>query len=137
MTPGAPPARVPARPDRSDASHRDARIDELLAEGPTLSLEFFPPKTERGVANLLATVDALEDLDPDFVSVTYGAGGTTRSTTRDLVVKINQERAYPAIPHLTCVRHSRAEPVSSLDDYRASAIHNVLALAGDPPTHAP
>lgn len=133
MTPGAPPARVPARPDRSDASHRDARIDELLAEGPTLSLEFFPPKTERGVANLLATVDALEDLDPDFVSVTYGAGGSTRDRTRDLVVAANTDRSFPVMPHLTCVGHTRAELAELLEDYAASGVRNVLALAGDPP----
>ncbi|MCB0988909.1 MAG: methylenetetrahydrofolate reductase [Acidimicrobiales bacterium] len=110
------------------------RIADLLAAGPTWSFEFFPPKTSEGMVSLIDTVEELSALKPDFVSVTYGAGGTTRSTTRDLVVKINQERAYPAMPHLTCVGHSRAELVSLLEDYRASGIHNVLALAGDPPT---
>ena len=110
------------------------RISDLLAAGPTWSFEFFPPKTSEGMVSLIDTVEELSELKPDFVSVTYGAGGTTRSTTRDLVVKINQERAYPAMPHLTCVGHSRAELVSLLEDYRASGIHNVLALAGDPPT---
>lgn len=110
------------------------RIADLLAAGPTWSFEFFPPKTSEGMVSLIDTVEELSELKPDFVSVTYGAGGTTRSTTRDLVVKINQERAYPAMPHLTCVGHSRAELVSLLEDYRASGIHNVLALAGDPPT---
>lgn len=110
------------------------RISDLLAAGPTWSFEFFPPKTSEGMVSLIDTVEELSALKPDFVSVTYGAGGTTRSTTRDLVVKINQERAYPAMPHLTCVGHSRAELVSLLEDYRASGIHNVLALAGDPPT---
>ena len=109
------------------------RIADLLAAGPTWSFEFFPPKTSEGMVSLIDTVEELSALKPDFVSVTYGAGGTTRSTTRDLVVKINQERAYPAMPHLTCVGHSRAELVSLLEDYRASGIHNVLALAGDPP----
>jgi methylenetetrahydrofolate reductase (NADPH) len=75
----------------------------------------------------------VSDLAPDFVSVTYGAGGSTRSTTRDLVVKINDEQAFPAMPHLTCVGHTRAELVSLLEDYRACGIDNVLALAGDPP----
>lgn len=79
MAPGTPHSSVPSRPDRSTSAHQDARIDDLLAEGPTLSLEFFPPKTDRGVANLLDTVDELEDLNPDFVSVTYGAGGSTRT----------------------------------------------------------
>ncbi|MCB0989028.1 MAG: methylenetetrahydrofolate reductase, partial [Acidimicrobiales bacterium] len=109
------------------------RISDLLAAGPTWSFEFFPPKTSEGMVSLIDTVEELSELKPDFVSVTYGAGGTTRSTTRDLVVKINQERAYPAMPHLTCVGHTRAELVSLLEDYRASGIHNVLALAGDPP----
>ncbi|MEZ5382321.1 MAG: methylenetetrahydrofolate reductase [Microthrixaceae bacterium] len=125
--------RIPARPDRSDPARRDARIDDLLRTGPTLSLEFFPPKTERGVANLLATVDRLEDLEPDFVSVTYGAGGSTRDRTRDLVVTANRQRPFPVMAHLTCVGHTRAELTELLEDYAASGVRNILALAGDPP----
>ena len=109
------------------------RISDLLAAGPTWSFEFFPPKTPEGAVALHETVRELADLRPDFVSVTYGAGGSTRSTTRDLVVRINAEHDFPAMPHLTCVGHTRAELVSLLEDYRASGIHNVLALAGDPP----
>ncbi len=124
---------IPPRPNRSDPSHQDARIDDLLAEGPTLSLEFFPPKTDRGVTNLLATIDSLEDLDPDFVSVTYGAGGSTRDRTRDLVVNANADRAFPVMAHLTCVGHTRAELTELLEDYAASGVRNILALAGDPP----
>lgn len=127
------PIGVPTRPGRSDPVHRDARIDDLLAEGPTLSLEFFPPKTDRGVVNLLATIDALEDLDPDFVSVTYGAGGSTRDRTRDLVVTANADRGFPVMAHLTCVGHTRAELTELLEDYAASGVRNILALAGDPP----
>lgn len=133
MATGATSPRVPVRPNRTSADHRDARIDDLLAEGPTLSLEFFPPKTERGVTNLLATVDALEDLSPDFVSVTYGAGGSTRDRTRDLVVTANTDRSFPVMPHLTCVGHTREELAELLEDYAASGVRNVLALAGDPP----
>jgi methylenetetrahydrofolate reductase (NADPH) len=109
------------------------RISDLLAAGRTWSFEFFPPKTPEGMAALHDTVDQLADLAPDFVSVTYGAGGSTRTTTRDLVVKVNAEQRFPAMPHLTCVGHTRAELVSLLEDYRAHGIENVLALAGDPP----
>src|SRR5690606_9188962 len=91
------------------------------------------PKTPEGMAALHETVDRLSELAPDFVSVTYGAGGSTRSTTRDLVVKINDEQDFPAMPHLTCVGHTREELVSLLQDYRGHGIDNVLALAGDPP----
>ena len=133
MAPGTPHSSVPSRPDRSTSAHQDARIDDLLAEGPTLSLEFFPPKTDRGVANLLDTVDELEDLNPDFVSVTYGAGGSTRDRTRDLVVSANADRNYPVMAHLTCVGHTRSELAELLEDYAASGVRNILALAGDPP----
>ena len=109
------------------------RISDALAEGRTLSFEFFPPKTDEGLGNLHAALQELEALNPSFVSVTYGAGGTTRELTRDLVVQINQERSYPAMPHLTCIGHTRIELVELLEDYRAAGIDNILALAGDPP----
>lgn len=109
------------------------RIADLLAQGPTLSVEFFPPKTDDGVAQLTRTVDELEPLDLSFVSVTYGAGGSTRDRTRDLVVQLNAERDYPAMAHLTCVGSTRAELSALLEDYDRSGVHNVLALAGDPP----
>ena len=109
------------------------RISDALAEGRTLSFEFFPPKTDDGLRNLHAAIQELEALDPSFVSVTYGAGGSTRDLTRDLVVQINRDRAYPAMPHLTCIGHSRSELVELLDDYRSAGIDNILALAGDPP----
>ena len=109
------------------------RISDLLAAGPTWSFEFFPPKTPEGMVALHDSVDRLSELAPDFVSITYGAGGSTRSTTRDLVVKINGEQSFPAMPHLTCVGHTREDLVSLLEDYRACGIENVLALAGDPP----
>ena len=109
------------------------RIDELLGAGPTVSFEFFPPKTDEGSAQLAACVDELAAIDPTFVSVTYGAGGTVRDATHDLVVAIDRERPFPAMPHLTCIGHSRAELSGLLDDYAAAGIHNILALAGDPP----
>lgn len=110
------------------------RIDDLLAaQRPTLSYEFFPPKTDAGRAQLERCLDELAPTHPTFASVTYGAGGTTRDLTRDIVVRIDAERPYPAMPHLTCMGHTRGELTAMLDDYRSAGIANVLALAGDPP----
>jgi methylenetetrahydrofolate reductase (NADPH) len=109
------------------------RIAELMAEGPTLSVEFFPPKTPAGMVQLDKTIGELEPLGLSFVSVTYGAGGSTRDTTRDIVVRVNEEQAYPAMPHLTCMNHTVDEIESLLDDYAAHGVVNILALAGDPP----
>ncbi len=118
------------------------RIGDALAAGQTFSVEFFPPKTDKGLESLEETIDDLVDLggpsgiadDLTFVSVTYGAGGSTRDRTRDLVVKVNEERAFPAMAHLTCMGHTRAEIDDLLADYAANGVHNVLALAGDPPS---
>lgn len=109
------------------------RIADLLGDGPTVSFEFFPPKTAEGRTQLDACVTELAVIDPTFVSVTYGAGGSTRDLTRDLVVDIDSAHRFPAMPHLTCVGHRRAELVALLDDYHRSGIDNILALAGDPP----
>ena len=109
------------------------RIADLLGDGPTVSFEFFPPKTAEGRTQLDACVTELAVIDPTFVSVTYGAGGSTRDLTRDLVVDIDSAHQFPAMPHLTCVGHRRAELVALLDDYHRSGIENILALAGDPP----
>ncbi|MGI8755058.1 MAG: methylenetetrahydrofolate reductase [Acidimicrobiales bacterium] len=109
------------------------RIADLLAKGPTWSFEFFPPKTPEGMAAFDGSVVELSALEPSYVSVTYGALGTTRDTTRDLVIRVNQEQAFPAMPHLTCVGHTRAELVELLESYRAAGVDNILALAGDPP----
>lgn len=109
------------------------RIAELLAAGPTWSFEFFPPKSDAGAASLAAAVNELAVLQPSFVSVTYGALGVTREPTRATVVRINAEQPFPAMPHLTCVGHTRAELIALLDEYRSAGIDNILALAGDPP----
>ena len=109
------------------------RIADLLATGPTLSFEFFPPKTDVGAKNLDAALDDLAALAPSFVSVTYGGGGSTRDRTRELVIDFNHRHPFPAMPHLTCVGQSRAELRSLLESYRDNGIDNVLALAGDPP----
>jgi len=111
------------------------RIAELLAQatGPTLSVEFFPPKTAVGEANLQLTIEELRAIPLSFVSVTYGAGGSTRDRTRDLVVGINENESYPAMAHLTCIGHTKPELEALLDDYDRAGVHNILALAGDPP----
>ncbi|MEZ5245943.1 MAG: methylenetetrahydrofolate reductase [Acidimicrobiales bacterium] len=108
-------------------------IRDLLDRGRTLSFEFFPPKTHEAQAKLRDTVDLLEKLEPDFASVTYGAGGSTRDTTRDTVLDLIEHRSFPAMPHLTCVGHSYAEVLELIEDYQAHGVHNMLALAGDPP----
>lgn len=108
-------------------------IPELLTAGHSLSFEFFPPKTDVGVKNLDAALDELSRLEPTFVSVTYGGGGSTRDRTRELVIDFNGRCPFPAMPHLTCVGQSRAELRALLETYRDAGIENVLALAGDPP----
>lgn len=108
-------------------------IHDLIAAGPTVSFEFFPPKTDDGVAQLQRAVAELSAVNPHFVSVTYGAGGSTRDLTRDLVIELSRSEPYPAMPHLTCMGHSRAELIDLVDDYAANGVDNLLALAGDPP----
>ena len=109
------------------------RIADLLDAGPTLSFELFPPKTDEAERMLEKCVGELAELRPSFVSVTYGALGSTRERTRDVVIRINTEQAFPAMPHLTCVGHTRADIARLLDQYAASGIENILALGGDPP----
>lgn len=109
------------------------KIADLLAKGTTWSFEFFPPKTPEGMASFDTAVGELAALEPSYVSVTYGALGSTRDTTRDLVLRVNEQQSFPAMPHLTCVGHTRAELVELLASYQAGGIENILALAGDPP----
>lgn len=114
-----------------------AIVHSLLAKHPTLSFEFFPPKDETGAEDLLKTVHELNELNPAFVSVTYGAGGTTRERTRDLVRRIIKETSAPTIPHLTCIGHTKAEMTEILDHYAADQVGTILALRGDPPRNQP
>lgn len=100
---------------------------------PSFSFEFFPPKTDAGVASLLRTVEELAPLEPGFVSVTYGAGGSTRDRTVDLVTHIKQQTGIEAMAHLTCVGHTRDELRDVLRRLDAAGIENVLLLRGDPP----
>ena len=109
------------------------RIKDLLETGRTLSFEFFPPKNDEMERQLEKAVVELAELQPSFVSVTYGALGSSRERTRDAVTRINTERAFPAMPHLTCVGHTRADIADLLDQYAAAGIENILALGGDPP----
>jgi len=111
------------------------RIDELLkaSDEPVFSFEFFPPKTEQGEKNLAAALEDLVRLAPAYVSVTYGAGGTTRDKTIDIVKRINQDHGLEAMAHLTCVNATVDELRSTLDEMRDAGIENVLALRGDPP----
>jgi methylenetetrahydrofolate reductase (NADPH) len=103
----------------------------------TFSFEFFPPKTDEASDELFATIARLQDLRPSFVSVTYGAGGSTRERTHDLVVRIHRETNLTAVSHLTCVCHTLAELEAILDRYAASGVENILALSGDPPRDRP
>ncbi|NPC71419.1 MULTISPECIES: methylenetetrahydrofolate reductase [NAD(P)H] [Corallococcus] len=100
---------------------------------PSFSFEFFPPKTDAGVASLLRTVEELAPLEPGFVSVTYGAGGSTRDRTVDLVTHIKKQTGIEAMAHLTCVGHTRDELRDVLRRLDAAGIENVLLLRGDPP----
>lgn len=108
-------------------------IAGLLAAGTTRSLEFFPPKTPEGELQFRAALDELAPLRPSFASVTYGALGSTRDTTRDLVIGMNADLAFPTMAHLTCVGHSRQEIADLLDAYADGGVQNILALGGDPP----
>ena len=110
-----------------------ARISDLLAAGTTYSFEFFPPKNEAGWLSLGRTIAELEHLQPHYVSVTYGAGGSTRTRTADLVSWVKRQTPISPMAHLTGQGHTRAEIRDILIDYRAEGVENILALGGDPP----
>ncbi|MFP6626355.1 MAG: methylenetetrahydrofolate reductase [NAD(P)H] [Deltaproteobacteria bacterium] len=110
------------------------RISELFAAGgPVFSFEFFPPKTDKGKESLKQTIAELCPLNPGFVSVTYGAGGSTRDLTVELVSYIKNQVGLEAMAHLTCVGSSRDEISTVLDRLEAEGIENLIALRGDPP----
>jgi methylenetetrahydrofolate reductase (NADPH) len=113
-------------------------IQDIFRTHPTtFSFEFFPPKSDEGAQELFTTIAQLQELRPSFVSVTYGAGGSTRERTHDLVVRIGRETQLTAVSHLTCVCHNRDELAAILDRYAASGIENILALSGDLPRERP
>ncbi|MES2475455.1 MAG: methylenetetrahydrofolate reductase [NAD(P)H] [Verrucomicrobiota bacterium] len=111
--------------------------DILDHSKPSLSFEFFPPRTAPAWEDLYQTIRELEPLQPTFVSVTYGAGGGTRELTHDLVVRIKQTTSIPPVPHLTCVGHSEKEVEDILHRYADAGVTNILALRGDPPRDRP
>ena len=111
------------------------RLDSVLdgRRQPVFSFEFFPPKTDDGVRQLFETISHLRELEPTFVSVTYGAGGSVRTRTVELVTRIRRELDIEPVAHLTCVDATVAELRSILDVLRDAGVDNVLALRGDPP----
>jgi methylenetetrahydrofolate reductase (NADPH) len=111
-----------------------AKVSELLAAGRTVSFEFGPPRTPEAEQRLEKVLLELEPLEPSFVSVTYGAGGSTRDKTRDIVEHIRRDTSMTPMPHLTCVAHSRAEVTEIVAGYRDAGLENILALGGDAPT---
>ncbi len=114
---------------------RDIFSTARQTERPVVSFEFFPAKTDEGERTLLdKTIPALRELNPDFCSVTYGAGGGTRDKTLAIVDRIQREQDLTAMAHLTCVNATRAQTLAFLEQTRALGIKNVLALRGDPPS---
>src|SRR3954468_11681715 len=110
------------------------RIDELLGgDEPTFSFEFFPPKTPAGEENLYKALQELRPLNPSYVSVTYGAGGSTQSKTLEIVGRIKEEFGLEAMAHFTGVGATTEQLRSTLDEMRGLGLDNVLALRGDPP----
>lgn len=113
-------------------------INDIFARHrTTVSFEFFPPKSREGADALFGAIAELEPFKPSFVSVTYGAGGSTRELTHDLVVRLKEDSALDPIPHLTCVCHGRDEVRAVLERYAAVGVSNILALRGDPPRDRP
>ncbi len=109
-------------------------IRDIFREHPTtFSFEFFPPKTDEASDELFVNIARLQPLEPSFVSVTYGAGGSTRERTHDLIVRIQRETNLTAVSHLTCVCHTESDLAAILERYAASGVENILALGGDPP----
>src|SRR6476619_2437685 len=118
---------------RPMAVERVRGIGELIREGErSFSFEFFPPKDEAGEEQLWRAISALEPARPTFVSVTYGAGGSTRDSTVRLTGRIVRETSMTPMAHLTCVGHTRAELEVILDTYREAGVRHVMALRGDP-----
>jgi len=111
------------------------KLSEILAaaDKPLISCEFFPPKTDKGEENLWRCLKELQTISPAYISVTYGAGGTTQDRTKGIVTRIKDETGLSPVAHLTCVGASRDELAELLADYRAAGIENILALRGDAP----
>jgi len=104
---------------------------------PVFSVEFFPPKTEEGARQILRTAAKLRDVSPDYVSITYGAGGSSRERTMDYGLLLRDIFGYVVMPHLTCVGHSKAEIAEIVEKLSREGISNIMALRGDPPKNMP
>jgi methylenetetrahydrofolate reductase (NADPH) len=114
------------------------RIDEILAaKRPVFSVEFFPPKSGEATEQLFATARSLRELEPDFVSVTYGAGGSTREGTVEITRTLKDDLGLETMAHLSCVGESSEGIAATLDRIAATGIENVFALRGDPPRGQP
>src|SRR5688500_4018651 len=107
--------------------------DRLAHKRPVFSFEFFPPQTEKGESTLLRSLERLAPLEPDFVSMTYGAGGSTRLRTVELVSRIRKEFGIEPVAHLTCVGATRDELGEVVDRLGNAGVSNILAIRGDPP----
>ena len=105
----------------------------LTENNPAISFEFFPPKSEEAAKNLFTSIKDLTPLKPSYVSITYGAGGSTRQLTHELVVKLQRETNLTIVSHLTCVGSARDEIFKILSMYQAAGVENIMALRGDPP----
>ena len=109
-------------------------IKERFEQGkPLFSVEFFPPKDDAGGARMLETATLIQPHQPDFVSITYGAGGGTRATTMRYARLLKEEHGFEVMPHLTCVGHTRDELLEILEEFAEAGFRNVMALRGDPP----
>lgn len=105
----------------------------LNQESPLFSVEFFPPKDDAGGRRMLETAEAIRPYSPNFVSITYGAGGGTRETTMRYARILQDEYNFEVMPHLTCVGHTVDELLEILEDFAKAGFRNVMALRGDPP----
>jgi methylenetetrahydrofolate reductase (NADPH) len=115
----------------------DRSIVSLFAQNrPLRSLEFFPPKDDAGVAALRSTAEVLQRIAPDFVSVTYGAGGSTRERTAQVCAFLKADFGFTVMPHLTCVGHTRDELHALADQIHGNGFRNIMTLRGDPPKGA-
>ncbi len=113
------------------------RIPDLLAQGSTYSFEFGPPRSPEAEVRFWRAVERLKPLNPSFVSVTYGAAGSTREGTREVVQRMAHDFGWTTMPHLSCIAHSRQDVIDILCDYNESGCENLLALRGDPPLDQP
>lgn len=108
-------------------------IDKLIVNQPLTSFEFFPPKTEEGARQIIKTAQAIKEIRPDFVSITYGAGGSTRQRTLEYGELLHELFNFEVMPHLTCIGHSQDEIREILDRIKQRGFRNIMTLRGDPP----